>query len=133
MVKAVVVNREFPKAEQHAAALRAAGYTVELCGGPDHDDCPVLVGLPCRLADARRRAGLRRAGVSDGARLSRQLVADVREIYPDLPIVLTSVDVSLTWVETEGPQRVFPLAGDPSPDELRHAVEAALADQGMAV
>ena len=61
------------------------------------------------------------------------LVAEVRESYPDLPIVLTSVEPGIEWVEVEGPHRVTPIAGQPSPDELRQAVGSALADQGMAV
>lgn len=61
------------------------------------------------------------------------IVTELRETYADLPVVLTSVDRSPTWVETEGPHRVTPLVGDPTPAELLAAVEATLADQGMAV
>src|SRR3972149_4346754 len=111
MVRAVVVNRDQGLAGQQAEALRAAGYEVELCGGPQHEPCPVLDSLPCPLVD---RADVLVydawiAGSSDGG---RQLLA---------------------WVETEGPHRVTPLVGTPTPEELRAAVEAALADQGMAV
>ena len=73
------------------------------------------------------------AWVAGSADAGRQLVAELREMYADLPLVLTSVDESLAWVETEGPLRVTPLAGDPSPEALVAAVAAALADQGMAV
>ncbi len=132
MVSAVVVNKSFAKAEHHAAVLRASGYLVELCGGPDHDDCPVLAGLPCRLADGADILIYDALVMADNDAV-RQLVADVRDVYPDLPIVLTSAGPDLAWVETEGPLRVFPLAGEPSSDELRAAVEAALPDQGMAV
>ena len=132
MVRAVVVNRDQGLAERQAEALRAAGYEVELCGGPQHEPCPVLESLPCPLVD---RADVLVydawiAGSSDGG---RQLIAQLRETYVDLPVVLTSVDRSLAWVETEGPHRVTPLVGMPTPEALRAAVEAALADQGMAV
>jgi DNA-binding NtrC family response regulator len=132
MVRAVVVNHDPALAAQQAEALRAAGYEVELCGGPKQDPCPVLDSLPCPLVD---RADVLIydawiAGTSDGG---RQLVADLRETYVDLPVVLTSVDQSLSWVETEGPHRVTPLVGEPTPEELRAAVEHALTDQGMAV
>lgn len=132
MVKAVVVNHDLRLAEQHADALRAAGYQVELCGGPEDSPCPVLVGLPCPLAD-RADVLVYDAWVVGGIDAARDLVADVRETYPDLPIVLTSVEPGIDWVEVEGPHRVTPIAGQPSPDELREAVGEALADQGMAV
>ena len=132
MVRAVVVNRDPGLAERQAEALRAAGYEVELCGGPQQEPCPVLENLSCPLVD---RADVLIydawiAGSSDGG---RQLIAELRETYVDLPVVLTSVDQSLAWVETEGPRRVTPLVGEPTPDKLRAAVEAALTDQGMAV
>jgi DNA-binding response OmpR family regulator len=132
MVRAVVVNKDPRLAEQHAQALRDAGYQVELCGGPQQEPCPVLGGLPCPLAD-RADVLVYDAWAVGGVIPARRLVAEVRETYPDLPIVLTSVDESLDWVETEGPHRVTPLEGDPSPTELQAAVQAALADQGMAV
>jgi hypothetical protein len=132
MVRAVVVNRDPEIAEQHADALRAVGYEVELCGGPQQDPCPVLGGLPCPLAD-RADVLVYDAWVVGGGAAARSLVAEVRETYPDLPIVMTSVDSALAWIDTEGPHRVLPMPGHPSPEELRTAVETALSDQGMAV
>jgi hypothetical protein len=132
MTTAVVVNKDQRQAARHAEALRAAGYVVEMCGGPQQEPCPVMGDLPCPLVD-RADVLVYDAWVAGGSELGRRLVAEVRETYPDLPIVLTSVDRSLDWVETEGPHRVTPLVGDPSPAELQAAVEAALADQGMAV
>ena len=132
MVRAVVVNHDSRLAEQHADWLRSAGYLVELCGGPDQDPCPVLGGMPCRLAD-QADVLVYDAWVVGGGDAARDLVAEVRESYPDLPIVLTSVEPGIEWVEMEGPHRVTPIAGQPSPDELRQAVGLALADQGMAV
>ncbi len=132
MTRAVVVNADPRLAERQAKALRTAGYEVELCGGPQQDPCPVLKNLPCPLVD---RADVLIydawiAGSSDGG---KQLIAELRETYVDLPVVLTSVDRRLDWVETDGPHRVTPLVGEPTPEELRAAVETALADQGMAV
>ena len=132
MARAVVVNRDPGLAERQAETLRAAGYEVELCGGPLQDPCPVIKSLPCPLVD---RADVLIydawiAGSSDGG---RQLVAELRETYVDLPVELTSVDRTPDWVETDGPHRVTPLIGDPTPRELLAAVDAALADQGMAV
>ena len=132
MITAVVVDRDPQRAERHAAILRRAGYEVELCGGPQEEPCPVLTGLPCPLAD---RADVLIydawvAGSSDGG---RRLIADLRDMYADLPVVLTSTDGRLTWVETEGPERVTPLVGQPTAEAFLAAVASALADEGMAV
>ena len=132
MVRAVVVNRDPQVGELQADALRGVGYEVELCGGPQQDPCPVLGGLPCPLAD-RADILIYDAWVVGGGAAARSLVAEVRETYPDLPIVLTSVDTALDWIDTDGPHRVTPLKGHPSAAELREAVDAALSDQGMAV
>lgn len=132
MTRVVVVNRDRAAAEAAATILRHAGYEVELCAGPTVDPCPVLSSLPCPLVD---RADVLvydawAGGSSDGG---RRLIADVRETYPDLPVVLTSVDRRLDWVEVEGPHRVTPIVGPLDGQQLVQAVEAALADQGMAV
>jgi hypothetical protein len=132
MVKAVVVNRDQELADRQADILRGAGYEVEMCDGPERLNCPVLTGLPCPVVD---RADVLVydawiAGSSDGG---KQLIAELRDTYADLPIVLTSVDRSLDWVETEGPHRVTPLVGEASEEAILMAVSIALADQGMAV
>lgn len=132
MARAVVVNHDTRLAEQHARALRDAGYRVESCGGPEQQPCPVLTGLPCLFAD-RADILIYDAGLVGGGLAARDLVNEVREMYPDLPVVLTSVEADAGWVETEGPHRVTPLAGEPSATELCAAVESALNDQGMAV
>ncbi len=132
MTRAVIVNAVPDQAQRHAEILRAAGHEVELCGGPDQDPCPVLGGLPCPLAD-RADVLVYDARVVGDDDAVRRLVAEVRETYADLPLILTSVDPRLAWVSKEGPARVHPIAGDPAPDELLAAVEAALDDQGMAV
>jgi hypothetical protein len=132
MTRVVVVNHDPAVGAEQAALLRRAGYDVEFCGGPTVEPCPVLEDLPCPLAD---RADVLvydawAAGDSDGG---RSLVGHLREVYADLPVVLTAVDERLSWVETEGPERVTPLSGRPTLEALRQAIESALADQGMAV
>ncbi|MBI3752401.1 MAG: hypothetical protein HY263_12175 [Chloroflexi bacterium] len=132
MIRAVVVSWDAWLAARDANTLRGAGYSVEVCGGPRQEPCPVLGNLPCPLVDGADVLvyDAWAAGDSDAA---RQLIGEVRETYPDLPVVLTSVDPRLDWVVTEGPGRVTPVAADASPTDLLAAVEAALADQGMAV
>jgi hypothetical protein len=132
MTTAVVVNSDPQMAARHVEALRSAGYIVETCGGPQQEACPVLGDLPCPLVD-RADVLVYDAWVAGTSDAGRRLVAEVRETYPDLPVVLTSVGPGLDWVASEGPHRVTPLAGDASADDLRQAVEMALADQGMAV
>jgi hypothetical protein len=131
MTRAVVVDIDAARAARRAEALRGAGYVVELCGGPQHDPCPVLGNLPCPLAD-RADVLIYDAWVA-GADNGRDLIAEVRETYPDLPVVLTSVEPALEWVEADGPHRVTALTGDPSAAQLLAAVETALTEQGMAV
>jgi hypothetical protein len=131
MIKAVVVSSNHRQAAAHAEALLMAGYAVELCGGPQQDSCPVLGNLPCPLVD-RADVLIYDAHVVGGDG-GRELITEVRETYPDLPIVLTSADKGLAWVETEGPHRVTPLAGSASPTDLLAAIDSALSEQGMAV
>ena len=132
MTKVVVVSWDAWLVARYGDALRGAGYAVEVCGGPRQEPCPVLGSLPCPLVD-RADVLVYDAWAAGDSEAGRRLVGEVRETYPDLPVVLTSVDPRLDWVATEGPSRVTPLAADASPADLLAAVEAALADQGMAV
>ncbi|MDA8201372.1 MAG: hypothetical protein M0Z49_01150 [Chloroflexi bacterium] len=132
MTRVVVVHRQPDVAAEQAAVLRGAGYQVEVCGGPTNYPCPVVHDLPCPLADGADVL-VYEAWAAGGSEAGRQLVAHVRDLYADLPLVLTDVDASLSWIETEGPERVRPLVGRPDPEALLAAVGMALADQGMAV
>lgn len=132
MIRAVVVSWDAWLAATQADVLRDAGYAVEVCGGPQQEPCPVPGGLPCPLVD-RADVLIYDAFVAGGSEAGRRLVGEIRTTYPDLPVVLTSVDPRLDWVTTEGPARVTPVPAEASPAELLAAVQAALADQGMAV
>ncbi len=132
MIRAVVVSWDAWLAARQADALRGAGYAVEVCGGPQQEPCPVLGSMPCPLVD-RADVLVYDAWAAGGSEAGRRLVSEVRETYPDLPVVLMSVDPRLDWVTTEGPDRVTPLAADASASDRLAAVEAALAEQGMAV
>ena len=63
-------------------------------------------------------------GEPEGA---RRLVEGMRELHPDLPIVLVATSFEPEWVETAGAHRVTPLAGNPTGDRLATAIEAAIA------
>ena len=88
--RAVLVSRDPASASRHATALRAAGYDVETCGGPQQEPCPVLGGLPCPIVD-RADVLIYDAWVAGSADAGRQLVAELRETYADLPLAKTSV------------------------------------------
>jgi DNA-binding NtrC family response regulator len=132
MTRILVVQRDPAIAEKMAARLRGAGYETELCGGPEQEACPLIADMPCPLVD-RADVLVYDAWVAGDAEGGHQLVSDLRDVYADLPVVLTSVDQSVGWAEREGPHRVIPLGADPSDTELFEAVEVALGDQGMAV
>ncbi len=132
MTRVLVVQRDAAVAERMAADLRHAGYEIELCGGPGRQPCPVVDDLPCPLVD-RADVLLYDAWVAGDRDGGRRLITELRELYVDLPVVLTSVDRSLGWVEREGPHRVIALEARPTAAALVDAIETALADQGMAV
>ncbi len=132
MTRILVVQRDPAVADRMAAGLRAAGYEIESCGGPAQEPCPVIGDMPCPLVD-RADVLVYDAWVAGDATGAHGLVSALRELYVDLPVVLTSVDGSVGWAELEGEHRVVPLGSRPSNAELVEAVEVALTDQGMAV
>ncbi len=132
MTHVLIVQRDPAVADQMAADLRRAGFETELCGGPRQERCPVVEDLPCPLVD-RADVLVYDAFVAGDSEGGHRLVAHLRDVYADLPVVLTSAKASLPWVEGEGPERVFPLGDRPDPATLLAAIEMALSDQGMAV
>jgi DNA-binding NtrC family response regulator len=132
MTRVLVVQRDPAVAERMAADLGRAGYETELCGGPEREPCPIGSELPCPLVD-RADVLVYDAWVAGDSDDGHQLIAHLRDVYADLPVVLTSTSSSLDWVEREGPHRVLPLEGEPEPAALVDAIETALSDQGMAV
>lgn len=132
MTRVIVVDRDPAAAARRAAELQAAGYEVEQCGGPESQPCAILGDLPCPLAD-RADILVYDAWAGGDREGSRQLIAHLRDVYVDLPIVLTNVDERVDWIETEGPWRVTPVRGTPTTEALAAAIETALGEQGMAV
>jgi hypothetical protein len=51
MTTVVVVQHERRSADTIASALRAAGYTVQACCGPEAYPCPILEGERCDFVD----------------------------------------------------------------------------------
>lgn len=132
MTRVLLVQRDQAVADRMADDLEKAGYEVERCLGPDLEPCPVVEAAPCPLVDGADVL-VYDAWVAGDSGAGEHLTASLRELYADLPIVLTSAHDPLDWVERDGAHRVFPLPRDPSTQALLGAIEIALEDQGMAV
>lgn len=132
MTRVLVVHHDIDAADQEAEALRHAGYDVEQCAGPTAGPCPVMRGLPCPMAE---RADVLvydvwASGETDGG---QRLITELRELHPDIPVVLLAPSFELEWVEMEGLHRVTPLTGMPTRARLTAAIEEALATRLAAV
>lgn len=128
----LVVHHDVDLADTEVDELRRAGYHVEQCSGPTAGPCPVLRRRTCWMAD---QADVLVYDVWATGEDSHVLIDDLREMYPDKPIVLTSLGMGLDWVETEGIHGVTPLVGAPTQQRLVEAIETALEgrDRGRAV
>ncbi len=131
MTRVIVVHPDLAVATDEAAPLIQAGYAVNLCAGPIAHPCPVLSEQVCPLADAADV--LVYDALVAGPQGGPRLIAELREIYADLPVVLTVTGDVPSWVETSGPYRVTPIVRPFTHQQLISAIEGALADQGMAV
>jgi hypothetical protein len=128
MTRVLVVHHDLDLADQEADELRRAGFEVEQCGGPVGGRCPVLAGRRCDLA-ARADVLVYDAwatGEPDGA---RRLIEGLRELHPEIPVVLVAPSLEPDWMELAGRHRVTPLVGTPSTQRLREAIQEALASR----
>ncbi len=110
-----------------AEGLSRLGYEVETCMGPAYSPCPVLRGEPCP-ADERADVLIYDAWATNEADSSRRLIEGLRELYPDLPVVVTVPGILLNWMETDGPHKVTPVVGVPTTAKLDEAIQEALAE-----
>ncbi len=131
MTRVLVVHHDIDMADQEVDALRRSGFEVEQCAGPLADACPVMRGERC---DAAERADVLvydvwSTGESDGG---RRLVSNLRELYPEIPVVLTAPGLELDWVEEEGVHGVTALTGRLDRAHLTGAIETALGSRPAA-
>ena len=123
--RVLVIHRSEGVAVAEVDALRHLGYDAEMCSGPGRFACPVLRGERC--ADVEHADVLVydvwATSETDGG---RRLIHGLRDLYPDIPIVLTAPGMLLDWVETEGPHKVTPLIGAPTTEGLAAAISEAL-------
>ena len=125
MTRVLVVNHDIDLADQEVDSLRRRGFEVKECLGPIGAQCPVLSGRPCSLAqwadvlvyDAWA------TGEPDGA---QDLIEGLRDLHPDVPLVLSAPGIEPDWMEIVGPTGVTPLVGVPSGERLVNAIEASL-------
>lgn len=125
MTRVLVVHHDLDLAGQEVDSLRRLGYDVTECSGPTRNQCPVLAGRPCDLAE---RADVLvydvwASGDMDG---SRALIENIRDIHPDTPVVLTSPGPELSWEEASGPHAVTTLSGQPTGARIHEAIQSAL-------
>ncbi len=102
MTRALVVHHDIDMADQEVESLRRFGYEVVQCSGPTANTCPVLNGGRCQLA-ADSDVMIYDAwadGDSDG---STHLIADLRRVHPEVPIVLTFPGIGMAGFEDETP------------------------------
>ena len=120
-----MVNHDIDLADEEVDSLRRHGYDVVECGGPIGAHCPILAGQPCTLADAADILvyDAWSTGEPDGA---RRLIEGLRELHPNVPVVLTASGIEPDWIDTIGSHRVTPLVGAPTGARLAAAVEEAL-------
>jgi hypothetical protein len=124
--RVLVVNHDIDLADEEVDSLRRRGYDVTECGGPIGAHCPILAGRPCSLAEEADVLvyDAWSTGEPDGA---RRLIEGLRDIHPNVPVVLTASGIEPEWIEIIGAHRVTPLVGTPTGTRLAEAIEEALA------
>jgi DNA-binding NtrC family response regulator len=125
MTRVLVVHHDADMADEEAESLRRAGYEVQLCAGPNYGPCPILAGLPCPAVEDAEVL-VYDVWSSGNSETERMLIETLREMYPELPVVLTAPGIEFDWVETIGIHGVVPLVGTAVGEPLRLAVERAL-------
>jgi DNA-binding NtrC family response regulator len=123
--RVLVVHHDVDLADLEVDSLRRRGYEVEQCSGPSSSSCPVMRGDPCPYVE---RADVLVYDVwstmePGGA---QDLIEGLRDLHPDIPIVLTAPGMELSWVETSGTHGVTPLVGPPTSERLDSAIKEAL-------
>ena len=102
--RVLVVNHDIDLADEEVDSLRRRGYDVTECGGPIGAHCPILAGRPCSLADVADVLvyDAWSTGEPDGA---RRLIEGLRDIHPNVPVVLTGQIVEIESGGQTGRQR----------------------------
>jgi hypothetical protein len=125
MTRVLVVHHDIDLGDQEVESLRRLGYEPVGCAGPAGSACPVLRGQHCPdVHDADVLVYDVWSTTESGG--GRTLIEGLREMHPEIPIVLTAPGMELDWVETEGLHKVVPLVGIPTAEALDAAIKEAL-------
>ena len=126
MTRALVVHHDIDMADQEVESLRRFGYQVEQCSGPTANTCPVLNGGRCQMAEDSDVLvyDAWADGDIDGA---TELIADLRRVHPQVPIVLTFPGIGMSGFDDEPTHGVVPLLGQPTGARLHEAIQEAIA------
>ncbi len=127
MRRVLVVNHDIDLADEEVDGLRRRGYDVRLCLGPIGAQCPILSGRACDLVDWADVMvyDAWATGEPEGA---AALIAGLRDLHPNVPIVLSAPGIEPDWIETTGPHGITPLVGSPTGARLAAAIEASFQD-----
>jgi hypothetical protein len=129
--RVLLVHHDIDLADQEADALRRRGYEVQQCMGPIGARCPVLAGHRCEMAD-EADVLVYDAWVTGEPEGAERLIEGLREIHPDVPVVLTASGIEPDWIDLAGKHRVTPLVGPPTGSRLAEAIEEAVSLVGDA-
>jgi hypothetical protein len=125
MTRVLVVHHDIDLADQEVDSLRRLGYDPFQCSGPSGHACPVLRGQHC--PDVHEADVLvYDVWSTQESGSGRTLIEGLREMHPEIPMVLTAPGIELDWVETEGIHRVVPLVGAVTAARLHEAIQDAL-------
>jgi DNA-binding NarL/FixJ family response regulator len=126
MTRVLVVHHDIDLSDLEVDSLRRRGYEVTQCLGPAGAHCPVLAGRTCTMADEADVLvyDAWATGEPDGA---QRLIEGLRDLHPDVPVILTASGIEPEWIETIGAHGVTPLVGAPTGERLAAAIEAAVA------
>jgi CheY-like chemotaxis protein len=126
MARVLVVHHDIDIADQEVDSLRRRGYDVTQCGGPTRNACPVLAGRACALAAQADVLVYDVFATGAGGGDASTLIANLRDLHPDVPVVLTASGMELDWVETAGSHGITPLVGSPTGARLDEAIRKAI-------
>jgi len=125
MTHALVVHHDIELADQEVDSLRRFGYEVTQCSGPTASSCPILNGGACELA-GMADVLVYDAFASGDAAGAGDLINGLRELHPDVPIVVTTPGIGYTWEPADDPG-VVELQGQPTGANLHEAIQKVLA------
>ena len=131
MTRVLVIHHDIDLADQETDSLRRRGYDVRQCMGPIGSSCPILSGLPCDLAEGADVL-VYDAFVTGEPEGAQALIEGMREMHPQVPIVLVASGMEPEWIETAGAHGVTPLVGNPTGDRLAAAIQEALGARAAA-